>query len=432
MKSEILYCTIRRSLPFVLTLLALLGISHSAEAQGSVLHSFQSNGQDGTMPYAGLVSDALGNLYGDTSGGGLYGCGTVFELSPPLGGDWTETVLYNFKNDGQDGCFPIYGLVVDASGNFYGTTLSGGTWGVGTAFELSPQSGGIWTEAILHSFQIDGQDGMSPYAALIFDTSGNLFGTTGSGGKYGGGIVFELSQSSGIWSEAILYNFRTNGSDGFGPGGNIVFDKVGNLYGTTANGLGRTDGLGTVYRLSPLSGGHWVERILYAFNGVGKGGRLPSGGLIIDSSGNLYGTTLYGGSGNNCRAGSGGCGTVFALKHGKFGEFTLYSFKDHGGDGRNPYGGLVFDAAGNLYGTMTSGGTGGCPGGGCGTVFELAVKTGNHWSEKVLYSFKHNGGDGYFPQCNLLLDLAGNIYGTTLNGGSMGNYGTVFEVSPHQ
>ena len=214
---------------------------------------------------------------------------------------WNEKVLHNFTNNGTDGFFPTSGLIFDAAGNLYGTTFNGGAYNrFGTVFELSPVPGGGWTETVLHSFNNDGTDGWTPTAGLIFDAAGNLYGTTGSGGAYHGGTVFELSPMlGGGWTETILHSFG-NGTDGAGPGGgSLIFDAAGNLYGTTT--LGGTfncpsdgGGCGTVFELTPTVGGAWTETVLYNFR-RGSDGHLPYAGLIFDATGNLYGTTLAGG-----------------------------------------------------------------------------------------------------------------------------------------
>jgi len=215
-----------------------------------VLYSFQNNGSDGNYPYASLISDTQGNLYGTTSMGGAYGYGAVFELSP-VGGTWTETVLYSFCSQGgsncTDGADPVAALIQDSNGNFYGSTTSGGA-GCGTVFELTPAAGGGWTETVLHSFT--GTDGCYPYAGVVSDASGNLYGTTFEGGAYDSGAVFELTL--GDWTETVLHSFHSR--DGRGPAAGLIFDAKGDLYGTTFTGGGGTlchQGCGTVFELHP-------------------------------------------------------------------------------------------------------------------------------------------------------------------------------------
>ncbi len=374
-----------------------------------VLHSFNDNGMDEYYPFAGLISDAAGNLYGTTAAGGTYGGGTVFELTLQAGVGWTEQVLHNFGN-GTDGSGPFAGLIFDAVGNLYGTTEEGGSSGWGIVFELTPTSGGGWTETVLHSFQHNGTDGYVPVAGLIFDAAGNLYGTTSGGGTYGNctyfgcGTVFELTPTSGGgWTEQVLHDFG-NGTDGAKPSAGVTFDAAGNLYGTTVEGGTYTDG--TVFELTPTAGGGWTEQVLWNF-GSGTDGAGPYASLIFDAAGNLYGTTWAGGVY--------GAGTVFELTStagGGWTEQVLHSLSGDGTDGANPDAVLTFDAAGNLYSTTYEGGAYSCGGPGCGTVFEMMPTAGGGWTEQVLHSFG-SGRDGAEPAAGLIFDAAGNLYGTT-------------------
>ena len=352
------------------------------------------------------------------------GCGTVFELSPKAGGGWTVTVLYNFH--GEDGWSPIGGLTLDSTGNLYGTTSLGGTgkcWsgnhtvvGCGTVFELSPAGGGKWTHQILHSFQATG-DGASPEAGVIFDSSGNLYGTTASGGAYYSGTVFQLTPSDGGgWTETLLHQFGSIVGDGGVPLSSLIFDSTGNLYGATYDG--GIYGQGTVFEMSPGSGGNWAETVLYSFQYVSSDGQNPQGGLVFDASGNLYGTTFLGGNR--------GYGTVFQVTNagGVWTERLLHSFEysDTNHDGAFPCATLIFDGDGNLYGTTASGGSANG-----GSVFEMMPGESGDWRERVLHSFGSQTGDGWQPHGNLIFDNAGNLYGTTVFGGDYSS-GTVFEV----
>ena len=337
-----------------------------------VLHSFGS-GTDGINPSANLIFDAAGNLYGTTTYGGIHtctdydgkpGCGTVFELSPREDGGWTETVLHSFGR-GTDGTLPSAGLVSDSAGNLYGTTSAGGIHDncpyfyydtCGTVFELSPREDGGWAETVLHSFG-NGSDGQTPTGSLIFDAAGNLYGTTNYGGIHGAGTVFELSpRQNGGWTETVLHSFGDGEKDGTYPTAGLIFDAVGNLYGTTWDGGIR--GYGAVFELSPREGG-WTETVLYSFGQkyIVSDGQWPETGLVIDAAGNLYGTTINGGIhliGCNPSA----CGTVFKLSPNEDGGWTetlLHSFGG-GTDGKFPGVNLIFDAAGNLYGTTDRGG----------------------------------------------------------------------------
>lgn len=225
-----------------------------------VLHNFNFTSNDGNHPYAGLISDTAGNLYGTTLSGGAAGLGSVFELIPNANGTWTEKVLYNFSHD--SGFNPMARLILDPAGNLYGTTFSGGAHDGGTAFELTPNAGGSWTEKVLRSFFVDGKGGTGPAAGLIFDAAGNLYGTTFSGGAAGGaaglGTVFELMPNAdGTWTEKVLHHFNADGKHGYYPYANMVFDAAGNLYGTTYDGVispGDVPGLGTVFELTPHAG----------------------------------------------------------------------------------------------------------------------------------------------------------------------------------
>jgi uncharacterized repeat protein (TIGR03803 family) len=264
-----------------------------------VLHRF-TGGSDGAYPFSGdLVFDKAGNLYGTASAGGLgcqYACGTVFELSPSMG-SWTETTIYSFTG-GNDGEYPAGGVIFDKAGNLYGTTQEGGSTGGGTVFELTP-SGSGWTETTLSTF---GSDGYHPQGGLIFDSSGNLYGTTVFGGPGGGGVVYELTPSNGSWVATVLY-----GLTGYeGPMDSLAMDAGGNLYGTSS--LTGFYGKGQVFKLAPSNGG-WVFSDLHSFTGGGDG-EFPIGNVVLDAGGNIYGTTFLGGLESDC---TGGCGVVFKI-----------------------------------------------------------------------------------------------------------------------
>jgi uncharacterized repeat protein (TIGR03803 family) len=378
-----------------------------------VLYNF-GNGADGKYPASGLIRDAAGNLYGTTVGGPHPPSGTVFELSPTQGGGWTETVLYTFGGL-PDGAEPWAGLIFDAAGNLYGTTSQGGNYLYGTVFELMPNGSGGWTETVLHSFG-SGTDGYQPLnGSLMFDAAGNLYGTTQEGGTAGGGTVFELTPNgSGGWTETVLHSFGS-GTDGRFPLAGLIFDAAGDLYGTTE--LGGNSNAGTVFELTPNGGGGWTETVLHRF-GNGTDGAEPWAGLIFDARGNLYGTTFQGGNYLG--------GTVFELTpngSGGWAETVLHSF-GKGTDGYQPtYGSLIFDAAGNLYGTTQLGGSSNS-----GTVFELTPDGSGGWAETLLDSFDATDGQR-FPWAGLIFDAAGNLYGTTYGGGTYG-HGTVFELTP--
>ena len=404
----------------------LLGVGAAVPTDASAqtltsLHSFPAAPGDGALPQGGLIADATGNLYGTTLGGGIgNGYGTVFKLTPA----GTESVLHAFT--GGDGAFPGNTLLADAAGNLYGTTAGGGLNNYGTVFKLTLNSDGTYSHSVLYNFAGYPSDGQAP-AGLIADAAGNLYGTTVAGGEnacvdYGCGTVFKLTANSDTtYSETVLHNF-TGGSDGQYPFGRLIADAAGNLYGTTFYGGGSSCdlGCGTVFELKPNLDGTYSETLLYSFTGD-RDGVAPTAGLLADAAGNLYGTTSEGGGSRYCLT---GCGTVFTLTlnlDGTYSERVLHRFD--GSDGQTPYAGLIADAAGNLYGTTYSGGVilPAC-GGSCGTVFIL-MPTG---TLAVLHSF--NFSDGAQPAAGLIADAAGNLYGTTSFGGT-NNYGTVFKLA---
>ncbi len=352
-------------------LLASLCPAHRAAAQATenVLYEFGAP-NSGADPQGPLVFDAAGNLYGTTQSGGAYGWGTVFQLSPGPGG-WTQTELYSFTS-GKDGGAPYAGLAIDAAGNLYGTTVLGGDLGgvncyveggCGTVFELSRDSGGKWTETVLYAFG-GGRDGNAPEAAVTLDSQGNIYGTTTNGGSqtsYGYGTVFRLTNTAGVWKESVLHRF-TDGTDGGYPVSSVTVDAAGNVYGTTAGGGNEAcnppHGCGLVFKLSPNANGSWRETVLHSFLG-GKDGSGPLAGLIFDAAGNLYGTTNAGGGAATCPdALSPGCGMVFELSPAQSGwkETVLHAFTG-GKDGGSPWAPLTWDAAGNLYGNTYIGGS---------------------------------------------------------------------------
>jgi uncharacterized repeat protein (TIGR03803 family) len=401
----------------IATLLLVSGAA--AQSKFKTLHGF-TDGKGGGWVYAGLIFDSAGNLYGTTALGGAHGNGTVFKLAPNAGGSWTEKVLYSFTG-GIDGSSPEAGLIFDAAGNLYGTTASGGTHGWGTVFKLAANGpDGNWTDSVLYSFT-GSQDGGSPLAGLIFDPSGNLYGTT----FYGGGITtaFEMTPNSdGTWTEKVLHQFK-GGTDGSQLGASLIVDQAGNLYGTTVNG-GNSKcngaGCGVVFELTPNGDGSWTESVLHRFTG-GKDGGNPFAGLIFDGSGNLYGTGEIGGNLKACNI---GCGVVFKLTpkaDGSWTESVPHEFAG-GKSGDVPSANLIFDQAGNLYGTTYGAGAHGY-----GTVFKLAPNSNGGWTETVLHSFlDHPGAD---PVAGLIFDAAGDLYGTTLGDRST-SFGSVFEITP--
>lgn len=333
------------------------------------LHSFR--GGNGDAPGTSLLRDIAGNLYGTATAGGnpecQEGCGVAFKLDAT----GKETVLRKFKST-PDAYYPESPLIKDHAGDLYGSSYMGGAYGAGTVFKIHMKDDGKWDETVLHSFG-GTNDGALLYAGLIFDAAGNLYGAASNGGNSGFGTVFELTPNGdGTWTETTLHQFGSR-KDGLYPYSSLIFDAAGNLYGTTLGGGncrgGR--GCGVVFELSPRTGGHWIETVLYTFCSLphcADGSELW-GPLIRDSAGNLYGTAGSGGAYPNCMGG--GCGVVFKLDMtGK--ETVLHTFSG-GSDGASPTGGLVMDDTGNLYGTATYGADTNCnPPYGCGTVFKIA------------------------------------------------------------
>jgi len=390
---------------FTLVLISSLASTSWAKPRFKTLHTFTRRGA--TRPFAGLVADLQGNLYGTTATGGALGWGSVFELASDGHGGWNETLLHSFKPKG--GRFPEASLIFDADGDLYGTTTGGGIYGFGTVFELAPDGHGGWHETVLHSF--NGTDGLYPAAGLIFDSGGSLYGTTQQGGASGAGTIFNLAPNGHDgWNETVLHSFDVN--DGKNPLAGLVFDVAGNLYGTTV--VGGASGLGTVFELVPDGHGTWKETVLHSFSGD-PDGYSPEAGLIFDSSGNLYGTTMWGGAS--------GAGTIFKLArngHDGWNETVLHSCVYR--EGQNPVASLVFDAAGNLYGTTWGGGTQGF-----GTVFKLAPNGHGDWKQTVLHSFKNR--PGALPLGSLIYNSLGRLYGTT-RGDRRTTFGSVFEITP--
>lgn len=406
--------------------------AHPAEAQSyklKVLHTF--HGKDGVFPVGQLTRDAEGNFYSTTAQGGTgvcisVGCGTVFKM------DKTGKLIWSYSFHGKDGFEPVAGVLRDAGGNLYGTTLYGGTVpvnnspGDGTVFKLDT----ALQETVLHRFKgcnVNGpHDGYWPESLLVMDAFANLYGTT-----VGGGVPFQCQGTafalSSAGKETMLHRF-SGGADGGNPYAGMTLNAAGTLYGGASSG--GNSGLGLAFQMSTKGG----ETVLYNFGG-GSDGAGPESVLVPDSAGNLYGTTYSGGS--NC--GVNGCGTVFELSPSGSGwtHKTLYVFcqKSQCADGYGPGGPLAFDKAGNIYGTTDNGGytnSGNCRGG-CGVVFKLDP-SGN---ETVLYAFT-DGADGAHPMAGLTMDEKGNLFGTADAGGDLncpapgGNEGcgVVFELTP--
>ena len=400
----------------VATAVALVTATMQGATTERTIYTFGAPG-DGMYPYSKPAFDSKGNLYGTNQAGGTYGDGTVFELSPGTNGQWIETVIHTFAG-GTDGESPSSGLIFDKAGNLYGTAAYGGANGSGVVFELSPQ-GSSWSYQVLYSFgayPLSG-DGFGPNSTLVFDKAGNLYGTTYEGGEaecfQGCGVVFELSPGPNGWTEKVLHAFASDGIDGEFPRAVVVAGN-GALYGTTQDG--GSAGTGVLYELRySAAQQQWVETIVHDFtNGTDDGG-FPESPLLI--SGNaLYGTSEGGGVN--------GHGTVFQASYSRqtgWQTTVLYSFAaSYTGEGFAPQTGLTVDKQGRFYGTTSYGGAYNY----FGTVYQLANTNGT-WVETTLHSF--NGSDG-FPPASELTMRNGSLFGTTSMGG--GTSGLVYEVRP--
>jgi uncharacterized repeat protein (TIGR03803 family) len=363
-----------------------------------VIHYF-TGGSDGGSPLNGLFIASNGLMYGTGSAGGRYGSGVVFKV----GTNGSETALYSFTG-GADGASPESFLIEDVSGNLYGTTYGGGASGAGTVFMITGTK-----ETVLYSFGSQTNDGSAPEAGLAFDSSGNLYGTTTSGGLYGGGTVFQLVPSgSGSWTENILYNFGS-ATDGSIPVAGVTLDASGNLYGTTS--AGGVYGYGRVFEL--VQANSWSETVIHDFADLSDGA-TPYAGLIPGPSGVFYGAATDGGSG--------GGGTVFQLTPSASGwTFSvIHSLTGWGiaGSFRN----LMVDSKGTIYGTTHCDGTDDL-----GTIYQLVPADGK-WNYKLLFTFTNTSEDGYYEFSNLV--LKGNkLYGTSNVGGTYGE-GVIYTLTP--
>jgi uncharacterized repeat protein (TIGR03803 family) len=386
----------------------------SAVAGTTQIYSF-GGGSDGEYTDTELVIDSAGNLYGTSVQGGTFGGGTVFELSPS-GNTWTHTVLYNFTG-GADGGEPYKGVTLDAQGNLYGTAVTGGSGscegGCGVVYKLT-HTGSTWTQTVIHAFT-GGNDGSGPGSPVAFDKQGNLYGTTPTGGTKGDGVIYEMkANTNGGWNFYVIHTF-TGGLDGLGGSASrLLLDSAGNIYGV--NTVGGAHGFGNVFELK-LSDGKWQLTTLYSFQDQ-PDGASPYGGVIFDKAGNLYGTTYY--------AGANDVGTVYKLTNhnGSWTESVLYSFKG-GSDGDSPISSLVADSHGNLYGTTSDGGAAAC---GCGTIFRMSQNSGGVWAESVVYRFPGAPKPG-FAYNGMVFDGKGSFYGATVHGGS-GNDGAAYKFTP--
>lgn len=397
-------------------------------ATEKVIYSFQG-GNDGLFPLSELTLDGEGNLYGTAGSGGIYGNGAVFELKRTSNG-WKQQIIYSFTGGGDTS--PESGVVFDSAGNLYGITDGYYEQNIpARVFKLTPNDKGKWTETVLYIFSVGAY---GPQDDLVVDSHGDLFGTLtaggGSGCEFGCGIVFELIPTKVLpWREITLHSF-TGAPDGAIPASGVVLDSSGNVYGTTVSGglgkctMGEMPGCGVIYELTSGSPGGWAETILYNFI-RGRGLSVsPSRSLILEKPGLFLGTASFGGDGR---------GTVFEISQSQTGwdQEVLYRF--YGApDGDTPVGRLAVDTAGRLFGATYRGGRKGG-----GTVFQLESSKANGWRESVLHSFTGVNGDGLAPQAGLVSDGQGHLYGTTEYGGDGPKQcggeesacGTVYEIT---
>ncbi len=376
--------------------LAQLGASTAHAAAVTTLASF--NLTNGASSYGGLIADADGNLFGTTSLGGTNGLGTVFQMAKTSTGYGPVTTLASFT--GSDGAKPFAGLIADASGNLFGTTIEGGTNNSGTVFQIAKTGTGYGAITTLASFT--GSNGATPYAALVADADGNLFGTTSVGGANNKGTVFEIAKTgAGYGAVTTLVSFT--GSDGATSAGSLIADAAGNLFGTTYAG---TQSLpGSVFQIAKTGTGYGPLTTLASLG--------SSEELFIDAGGNIIGTRSYGGTGS--------FGTAFKIASTGTGYGAVTTIANFSFSNASPAAGLIADAAGNLFGTTSYGGTSNA-----GTVFKIANNGGSYGPVTTLASF--TGGNGASPYAGLIADAAGDLFGVTVGGGS-NNRGTVYMVT---
>jgi uncharacterized repeat protein (TIGR03803 family) len=437
-----------------LAVMLVLGSALSADARTyseTVLHKFTGFGNDGVYPVgptANLLQDGAGNLYGTTYSGGAWRNGTVFRIDKA----GKQIVLHSFNSTNGDGLVPNGGMVMDSSGNLYGTTYGGGAYGNGTVFKLQPTSGG-YKETVIHSFAGGANDGSQPLTGLIQDSAGNFYGATYNGGtcgaKNGDGVLFKLDTSDQL---TVIYMFGCNPDEGTQVEG-LTRDSQGNFYAVSETGgpsqysnnciqtnYSPSFGCGTLAKIDPSG----KETLLHIFTGVQGDGGSPMGAVVLDAAGNIYGTTLLGGSGS-CQppwSSTPGCGTVFKVDTS--GVYSvIYNFPGSGGRGAGPIGELVVDHAGNFYGATEDGGVGTCVansnGGGyftayagCGVIFKLTAAG----KETVLHKFSGHRDGGNPESGGLIRGSSGSLYGTTYDGGDDNGCGfgqgcgVVFKLSP--
>ncbi len=438
-----------RTQVFYLAVLAIvivcLAASTPAYATGreKVLYQFYGASEQITNPQGELTADAAGNLYGTSALSGNYYNGVIYRLKPGANGKWTEEIVYAFTG-GSDGAYPNPGFVFDAAGNLYGAANQGGDYGAGTVFELSPNPNSTWTETTLYAFGANANDGWIPGSGLIADAAGNLYGGTmfggnlqdnhcgyGPGQNIGCGAVFKLAHNAdGTWTESTLYSLLF--IDGFEIFSNLTFDASGNLWGMATWGGtgfclqdGSNYGCGTVFQLAPQPDGSWMYHRIYSFQG-GTDGSDPvrDGRLVFDSQGNLYGATSTGGNQGCTNRYYTGCGTVFQLtpqQNGTWTETVLHVFGTATGEGVSPHA-VAFNAAGSLYSITQGGGAYGY-----GTFFELKPGKNGQWKSTTLYSFGGAYGDAIYPWGPPIPGIGGYLYGLAKLPGA---YGSMYRIRP--
>src|SRR5215510_8572712 len=385
-------------------------LATAAATTTDVIFSFEED--EGEYADTDLETDNAGNIYGTTVLGGDFGGGTVFQLSPTPNGS-EQAVLYSFTG-GVDGGEPYKGVTIHRRGSLYGTAETGGSGscegGCGVVYKLT-KSNGTWNQTVIYAFT-GGDDGSGPGARVTVDRSGDVYGMTPTGGTYGVGTIYKLHPDAGSYTFQVIHTF-TGGNDGATGSAGRMLLQHGRLYSAATAGC--MYGSGVVFELTPTAVGEWDFRTLYSFHGQ-PDGSFPYGALLRAPSGKLYGTTYYGGEN--------GIGAVYELsprQTGEWDERVIYSFQN-GSDGNSPISNLVRDAAGNLYGTTSEGGLG------SGTIFKLTPVGGGQWTESVVHSFA-GSPDGSSSYNGMVVDPFGNFYGATVHGGTA-NDGSVYQFTP--
>ncbi|MGB9473436.1 MAG: choice-of-anchor tandem repeat GloVer-containing protein [Candidatus Udaeobacter sp.] len=388
-----------------------LSLTAATGTTTDVIFSFEED--EGEYADTDLETDSAGNIYGTTVLGGDFGSGTVFQLSPTPNG-WVHAVLYSFTG-GTDGGEPYKGVTLDRDGNLYGTAVTGGSGscegGCGVIYKLTNIKG-TWTQKVVHAFT-GGDDGSGPGSRVTVDRAGNIYGMTPTGGANGLGTIYKIGPlSSGALTFKVIHAF-TGGADGSSGSAGRMILRDGHLYGAATTG--GSNGSGVIFQLTPKALGGWDFQTIYTFQGQ-PDGSFPYGALLFDDSGNIYGTTYYGGAN--------GIGAVYKLSPQAVGEWTeevIYSFQQ-GTDGNSPISNLVFDKNGNLYGTTSEGGLG------SGAIFKLAPTGGGNWTETVVHAFA-GPPDGGFSYNGMVVDVFGNFYGATVHGGENDD-GSIYKFTP--